>query len=108
LLYFYVLVKPEPPSNFEHLENSASEESLTVQWKPGLDGGYPQTFILRYRKASEKIWNEISIQHESENTINYTLTGLASGTEYDVEIYSFNKLGQSAPTVTLRIKTQGK
>ncbi|XP_053379909.1 hemicentin-1-like isoform X3 [Mercenaria mercenaria] len=97
--------KPYPPTDFEHIEALNTEYSFTVRWKPGLDGGQAQTFVLRYKKISVQTWVNISIPDNDEEFMNYTLSGLASGSEYEIVIYSVNKLGQSAPS-ELRIKTK--
>ncbi|XP_053379922.1 nephrin-like isoform X3 [Mercenaria mercenaria] len=98
--------KPYPPIDFEHIEDLKTESSFTVRWRPGLDGGPAQTFILRYKKVSAHTWVNVSIADKGEEHMNYTLSGLTSGSEYEIMIYSVNKLGRSATSGELRIRTK--
>ena len=104
---FFLLVRPEPPTNFEQIRYLVTDNSFTVRWTPGLDGGYPQTFILRYMTSSESEWTEVSIPGQDDEPMNYTLTNLESSTEYRVKIHSRNKLGESVYSDTLHIRTKG-
>ncbi|XP_053388263.1 uncharacterized protein LOC128551434 [Mercenaria mercenaria] len=100
-----VLEKPYPPTDFEHIKGLSTESSFTVRWRPGLDGGRAQTFILRYRITSVQSWINVSIPDNGEEFMNFTLSGLKSGSEYEIVIYSVNSLGQSALSDRLRIRT---
>ncbi|XP_060575525.1 synaptogenesis protein syg-2-like [Ruditapes philippinarum] len=97
---------PESPRDFRHLCEQLGETSITVQWIPGLDNGPRQTFVLRYRKGLDKNWREIEISDEGQDIMNYTVSSLISGTQYEVVLYARNKVGTSSQSNVLRIKTE--
>lgn len=41
--------KPFPPSNMT--VNDTTATSITLSWHPGFNGGLPQSFRIRYKKA---------------------------------------------------------
>ncbi|XP_053373248.1 synaptogenesis protein syg-2-like isoform X2 [Mercenaria mercenaria] len=98
---------PDPPEEFQHIAELATESSITLQWKPGFDNGPDQTFVLRYKKVSDKDWTSVAIPDTGEMVMNYNITMLSSGTEYEVVLHSYNELGNSTETETLKIKTTG-
>jgi hypothetical protein len=97
--------KPDTPREFQHLSEELTDSSITVQWIPGFDNGNRQTFVLRYKKSSDKDWTDIDIVDTGGNLMNYTLTSLSSGSQYECVLYARNKLGNSNQTNVLRIRT---
>ncbi|XP_053373249.1 nephrin-like isoform X3 [Mercenaria mercenaria] len=96
---------PDPPKEFRLVAELVTEASITLQWKPGFDNGPDQTFILRYKKVSDDDWTSVSLPDAGEEVMNYTITMLSSGTEYEVILHATNALGISSETETLRITT---
>lgn len=93
--------KPTPPDTPVALRAiNASSVSITLKWIPGFNGGLPQQYRLRFKKA------DLPNTHKSAAGYNYldinaselrewTITGLKPGTEYLFSIQSFNDLGDS-------------
>ncbi|CAN7984404.1 unnamed protein product [Ixodes hexagonus] len=85
------LSAPDPPLQLR--VTNATYNSLTLVWRPGFDGGLPQSFRLRYRKAASSEgyhYQDVLLS----NMTNYTIGGLSHDTEYTIGIMSFNEYGQ--------------
>lgn len=72
---------------------NASYNSITVVWRPGFDGGLPQSFRIRFRPSdsTEGFHYEDIV---SPNATTYTIVGLQRNTEYTFSIMGFNEWGQ--------------
>ncbi|KAI0235072.1 hypothetical protein LSAT2_014517 [Lamellibrachia satsuma] len=82
------------PLKFTILSNHTSV-TLTLQWHPGFDGGYPpQTFTLQYRASNEvalRTWSDIFIYTTDETTWHQaTVTGLQPQTQYVFSLFAEN------------------
>ncbi|XP_060587107.1 nephrin-like [Ruditapes philippinarum] len=97
---------PENPRGFQHLYKELTESSITVQWIPGFDNGPRQTFVLGYKKNSDRFWTDINIPDNGEEIMIYTVTSLTSGTLYNFVLYARNKIGNSSQTDVLGIRTE--
>lgn len=86
---FFLTGEPEKPTIIV-LKSSANY--IYVEFEHGNDGGYPQTFIIEYRKASAGPWTQITV--DNSHTY-YYIKDLESETEYTLQMYSFNKIGNS-------------
>lgn len=82
---------PDPPLKLR--VTNTTYNSLTVVWRPGFDGGMPQSFRLRYRQATSSEGYHYQDVLQS-NVTNYTISGLQHDTEYTIGIMSFNEQGQ--------------
>jgi hypothetical protein len=82
---------PENPRGFQDLFEELTESSITVQWVPGFDNGQSQTFVLRYKKKSDRFWTDINIPDNWEKTMIYTVISLTSGTLYNFVLYARKK-----------------
>lgn len=81
--------EPQTPTNIQ-LHSGANY--MYVEFEPGLNGGFPQTFIIEYRKASSGPWSQVEVDNSHTN---YHIKHLDQGTEYELRMYSFSKLGNS-------------
>uniref|UniRef100_A0A8B9VPB3 Titin n=1 Tax=Anas zonorhyncha TaxID=75864 RepID=A0A8B9VPB3_9AVES len=86
---------PSPPSKPKIMDSTRS--SITIGWtKPLFDGGAPVTaYTVEYKKIDETDWTT-AIQNLRGTE--YTITGLASGSEYVFRVRSINKIGVSEPS----------
>lgn len=82
----------------------ARTNHIYVKFKPGFNGGYPQTFIIEYRKASAAHWTRCEVYNSDTH---YNIENLEFGTKYQIRIYSFNKLGNSTVIDGYDIQTKG-
>lgn len=78
---------PEQP-----VASNITAQSATITWTDT----YASTWNIRYKKTTQSEWNTIS--SVSQNT--YTLTGLDSGTKYEVQVQAVDGIQQSPWTVS--------
>ncbi|KAI8775331.1 nephrin [Biomphalaria glabrata] len=83
--------KPNPPYYIEFV--NATSNSITITWKPGFDGGLPQSFRVRYNQAG-------SVNYKFADVVPYgatifTIKGLELGTLYTITVRASNDRGWS-------------
>ena len=69
--------------------------SVVIQWQPGLDGGYPQTFHVLHHIMDSKFNNQhgVSIPGASDGAVvRHKLTGLEPSTQYQFKIRVANTM----------------
>ena len=69
---------------------AATPTSLTVSWAEPTNTGPTMTYNLRYRKSSEASWTNSTYAGTETST---TLTGLAGGNTYEVQVLAKNLEG---------------
>ena len=69
---------------------AATPTSLSVSWTAATNTGPAITYNLRYRKSSEASWTSSTY---AGTAISTTLTGLAPGTSYEVQVLAKNREG---------------
>ena len=86
---------PSPPSKPKIMDSTRS--NITIGWtKPLFDGGAPVTgYTVEYKKTDETDWTT-AIQNLKGTE--YTVSGLASGSQYVFRVKSINKIGVSEPS----------
>ncbi|XP_060607414.1 hemicentin-1-like [Ruditapes philippinarum] len=99
---------PDVPTNFILAKQLSTESSLTVTWNPGNNNGHQQTFILMYKTVSDDKWNNVSVSDIGEYEMTYTVSGLSSGTYYEIMLYAANVLGNSEESEIMLVKTKDK
>ncbi|XP_077985743.1 nephrin-like isoform X2 [Glandiceps talaboti] len=68
---------------------SVADNAGIVMWKPGFDGGEPQTFYVEYKE----VLTGVTYRTENTTDVNTTLTNLKPGTAYQITVISANRLG---------------
>ena len=102
VISFNVSSVPETPFGLRVL--NFTHDSVTLTWIPGFDGGFPQTFRIRYWKADSDYHRTVDVE-PGDATI-FTVSPLALGTEYSFSICAINPLGESNYTTeTVRQET---
>ena len=92
----------ELPTNFTLA--SSTDTSIVVVWIPGYNGGHKQTFSIQYRIVNEStIWITQKISLYNKQT--YILSGLQSGTWYELRMFAENKFDKSSATDIQSIST---
>ena len=71
---------------------AATPTSLDVSWAAATNTGQTITYNLRYRKSSEPSWTNSTYAGSTAST---TLTGLAAGNTYEVQVMAKNLEGDS-------------
>lgn len=106
--YCMFVDNPQPPTEFQNVDELATETSVTLSWKPGFDGGVEQIFLLDYRKFdSNTDWSTVTILDTGKQVINATLTFLASDSVYEFKLMATNDIGNSTTVGPLSVKTKG-
>ncbi|CAL1530095.1 unnamed protein product, partial [Lymnaea stagnalis] len=101
----YLCIEKSCPYNLEVLR--ILENSLTFSWKPGFNGGQPQTFIVTYHDFGKTIFRVAGtvtvprVNQTSGSAVEYSVTGLSRNTPYKIFINN----GETACT-TLTLITQ--
>lgn len=85
------LSAPDPPLQLN--VTNATYNSLTLVWRPGFNGGLPQSFRIRYRQAASSEGYHYQDVMQS-NLTSYTIGTLRPDTEYTLGIMAFNKYGE--------------
>ena len=91
-IYDLILGPPEKPINV--VIHEKTQNSITVGWKAGLNGGYPQHFKVFYREKGKKIWKESQDSISGLKTgesINYTISDLYAANEYEITVVAINQ-----------------
>ncbi|XP_036895582.1 nephrin isoform X2 [Sturnira hondurensis] len=83
--------RPDPPSGIKVV--SMTPYSVGLEWKPGFDGGLPQTFRIRYEALETPGFLYMDVLPPQATT--FTLTGLQPSTRYRVWLLASNALGDS-------------
>lgn len=88
------------------INETLTETSVILTCKRGFNGGLQQDFVLLYKQAFGSVWKEIFPVADTEKHINFTLSGLVSGTDYQTRVYSRNAIGNSPLSEIVTFKTR--
>ena len=94
---------PTPPGTPTIDELTAAVTTLTVEWSPPADDGGAEvtSYDARYIETSadeavDANWTVEQAWTSGDGDLSHTITGLDSGTQYDVEVRATNAVGQGA------------
>ncbi|KAL4239930.1 hypothetical protein ACF0H5_000727 [Mactra antiquata] len=104
---FNVLSAPDSPLEFRYVKDLTTTTSIHLEWKPGYNGGLPQTFHIIYVLRSSSTLHYANIDDTGEDVIEYTLTGLSEEAQYELVIYASNKIGSTSKSSILSAHTKG-
>lgn len=97
----YFAVSPNAP---ELQATSASSNSINLQWKNKDDGGTPiRGYIMHYKREFGE-WEEIKISHKINH---FHLVDLWCGTDYQIYLTAYNRIGMGSPSEIQRARTEG-
>ncbi|XP_023703051.1 Down syndrome cell adhesion molecule-like protein Dscam2 isoform X3 [Cryptotermes secundus] len=97
-----VQVRPASPTLYV---TSATSSSILLHWKPGDSGAAPLSgYVLNYRRTHGDL-EELMLPRRATS---YEVKGLHCGSTYHLFLAAQNKIGTSAPSPTLSVKTQGR
>ncbi|XP_013389419.1 hemicentin-1 isoform X2 [Lingula anatina] len=95
---------PEPPVSMTATE--VTSRTIIVKWVPGYDGGYPQFFVVRYKKVSEDDTAYQSLEdipQGNRQELSAILQNLNASTPYRISIQAKNTRPQ-LPNASRRIE----
>ncbi|KAL4220862.1 CD80-like C2-set immunoglobulin domain [Mactra antiquata] len=98
--------KPDPPTEFRHIESDSTPSSIHLQWTPGFDNGPSQTFYIKFRKSLDTEWKFVNVSDNGEPNMELTLSELTEGTQYYIVIFASNVKGNSSESKVLVAHTQ--
>jgi len=80
---------------------------IEIRWVAGFDGGVDQTFVLEYRLSKTTSWNTFypNFTGLEEDPQYFELSGLSSGSVYDIQMYARNTVGNSPKTDIISVST---
>jgi hypothetical protein len=102
---------PQSPTdlNITYLDYSM----ISVQWKPGFDGGWTQSFNI---SLDNSLWKETNesyftftrkiIEKGKWKSSNLLVLDLRHLTDYNITVRAYNKLGQSLADSFIRVRTK--
>ena len=81
--------------------------TIEIRWVAGFDGGNDQTFELEYRLSKTTSWSTFYPNWTGleEDPQYFELSGLSSGSVYDIQMYARNTIGNSAKTDIISVST---
>lgn len=98
------LIVQVPPAAPLLLATSTTSNSISVQWKPGDDGGaIIRGYILHYKRKFGE-WEEVKVSHKING---YLLSQLWCGTEYQIYLTAYNRIGMGSPSEFVKATTKG-
>lgn len=83
---------------------SATSNSINLQWKNGDDGGAPiRGYILHYKREFGE-WEEAKVSHKINS---FLLSDLWCGTDYQIYLTAYNRIGMGSPSEVVKAVTEG-
>ena len=81
--------------------------TFEISWVAGFDGGDNQTFVLEYRLSKTTPWNTFNPKFSGlkEDPQYFELSGLSSGSVYDIQMHARNSDGNSPKTNIISVST---
>jgi hypothetical protein len=92
---------PDAPVVLQATE--VTDESITVKWEPGFDGGYDQTFVVKTRRPEKSGYSVIEV-----NGTEFTFSGLLPSHKYFFDIKARNVKGDSEYLGEITATTRGE
>ena len=92
-----ITVPPSPPVLPEAIDKT--KDTVSLKWQlPRHDGkGKIFGYLVEYQKVGEKEWAKANETPETCPDINYVVTGLTDGQDYNFRIFTVNAAGNSEP-----------
>nr|CAD7591924.1 unnamed protein product [Timema genevievae] len=101
----HTLIVQVPPAAPVLYVTSATSSSILLHWKAGDSGAAPISgFLLNYRRTL----GNLQELHLPRRTSSYELKSLQCGSTYHLFLTARNKIGTSAASPTLSVRTQGQ
>merc|ERR1719192_555026 len=93
--------RPNPPSRVQVV--AATYNSITLKWRPGFNGGFPQYFRVRLQRPATTSYLFVDVF--PHNASEFTVGELQMDTSYTFAVMAFNKLGESGYSVEVQGNT---
>ncbi|XP_052099533.1 semaphorin-2A-like isoform X3 [Mytilus californianus] len=99
------------PDKPKHLKvTKTTVDTIYLQWLPGNNGGYTQTFVFDYQIESSSSWTtqEYNQGVIDESFQTYQITGLVNGKVYVIKMCAKNIIGSSQHTDVISVSTASR
>ena len=103
-IYLNVTSRPDPPSYLKIL--NVTYNSVNLTWTPGFNGGFNQTFKIRYQREGAINYQYVDVAPQGIDT--FEVQDLKVDTKYSISIMAFNTVGASAYTSPIIVSTKSK
>ncbi|XP_012280177.1 Down syndrome cell adhesion molecule-like protein Dscam2 [Orussus abietinus] len=98
-----LIVQVPPAAPILHATGSTSN-SIKVQWKNSDDGGaHIKGYILHYKREFGE-WEEVKVSHRFNS---FLLSKLWCGTDYQIYLTAYNRIGMGSPSDIVKARTEG-
>ncbi|CAC5383223.1 unnamed protein product [Mytilus coruscus] len=95
--------RPDPPEDVYVIPFITG---IVVFWSQGFNGGFPQRFLLEYKTDTSIFWyTEVLMNDSFQLQEHYAINNLTPNTQYQVKIFSLNRVGRSKTTYSFFINT---
>lgn len=81
---------------------AATTSGMTLSWSPPASGGTPSSYTVQYAVAGNSTWATFATGVAGTAV---SVTGLAAGTTYSLQVIAVNPAGSGAPSVALTAST---
>ena len=72
---------------------NVTDDTVTLGWTPGFDGGLKASYLIRYRRVNDDGYKYVDVV--PHNAITFTIRDLEVNTQYVFSIMAMNKVGNS-------------
>ena len=103
-IYLNVTSRPDPPSYLKIL--NVTYNSVNLTWTPGFDGGFNQTFKIRYQREGAISHQYVDVAPQGVTT--FEVQDLKVDTKYSISIMAFNSIGVSIYTDPILVTTKSE
>ncbi len=103
-IYLNVTSRPDPPSYLK--VHNVTYNSVNLTWIAGFDGGFNQTFKIRYQKEGSPNFHYVDVLPQGMTT--FEVQDLKPDTKYSISLMAFNSIGASSYTNPHFVSTLSK
>ncbi|XP_060590726.1 protein sidekick-1-like [Ruditapes philippinarum] len=96
--------KPDPPTEFRIANDGITDTSIEVEWEPGYDGGYSQTFYVYYNGEE----HEVKSLPTNGSPYSFKCEKLKPRSSYEIVLNAKNIKGNAESCILKGCETKGK
>ena len=93
--------QPDPPQDLQVV--NVTYNSVFLTWQPGFNGGFPQSYRVRMKKAGSE--HHFTVEVRPPEATLFQVHDLQMGSRYSFAVMAFNEMGESEYTTTTVLAT---
>jgi Fibronectin type III domain/Immunoglobulin I-set domain len=101
LILLNVKSQPDPPQDLQVV--NVTYNSVFLTWQPGFNGGFPQSYRVRMKKAGSE--HHFTVEVRPPDATVFQVQDLQMGSRYSFAVMAFNEMGESEYTTTSVLAT---